>query len=153
MNTLLAVSAGATLLNMGGLLSSLMAFDFAKCVIDNEIALMDKRAWRGLEFSEENLAVDEIIAVGPGGGYMSRGHTRARMKTTAVLPKLAARDMRAQWEDAGRPDIHQRAVTEARRILSQPNPAVWDVELERRIRDRFPGLVAGDAVPLEVAEA
>jgi trimethylamine--corrinoid protein Co-methyltransferase len=153
MNTVLAVSAGATLLNIGGLLSSLMAFDFAKCVIDDEIALMDKRAWRGLEFSEENLAVDEIVAVGPGGGYMSRGHTRARMKTTAVLPRLAARDMRAQWEDAGRPDIHGRAITEARRILSQPNPAVWDVELDRRIRDRFPGLVAGDAAPLEVAEA
>jgi trimethylamine---corrinoid protein Co-methyltransferase len=153
MNTLLAVSAGATLLNMGGLLSSLMAFDFAKCVIDNEIALMDKRAWRGLEFSEENLAVEEIVTVGPGGSYMSRGHTKQRMKTTAVLPKMAARDVRGQWEAAGRPDIHARAIAEARRLLSQPNPAVWDEELDRRIRDRFPGLVAGDAVPLEVARA
>ena len=43
MNTVLGVSAGATLLNMGGLFSSLMAFDFAKAVVDNEIALMDKR--------------------------------------------------------------------------------------------------------------
>jgi trimethylamine---corrinoid protein Co-methyltransferase len=84
---------------------------------------------------------------------MSRAHTKARMKTTAVLPKLAARDMRGQWEDAGRPDIHARAIAEARRILSQPNPAVWDDELDRRIRDRFPGLVAGDAAPLEVATA
>ena len=50
---------------MGGLFSSLMAFDFAKSVIDNEIALMDKRVCRGLEFSEENLALDEIAAVGP----------------------------------------------------------------------------------------
>ena len=103
MNTVLGVSAGATLLNMGGLFSSLMAFDFAKAVVDNEIALMDKRAYRGLEFSEENLALDEIAAVGPGGSYMGRKHTKSRMKTTAVLPKLAARDMRAQWEDAGRP--------------------------------------------------
>lgn len=151
MNTVLAVSAGATLLNMGGLLSSLMAFDFAKCVIDNEIALMDKRVWRGLEFSEENLAVDEIVGAGPGGSYMSRKHTKARMKTTAVLPRLAARDMRAQWEDAGRPDIHGRAATEARRILAQPNPAVWDDELDGRIRERFEGLVAGDVVPPEAA--
>lgn len=149
MNTVLAVAAGATLLNMGGLLSSLMAFDFAKCVIDNEIALMDKRVWRGLEFSEENLAVDEIVAVGPGGSYMSRKHTKARMKTTAVLPRLAAREMRAQWEDVGRPDIHSRAAAEARRILGQPNPAVWDDELDGRIRARFAGLVAGDVVPPE----
>jgi trimethylamine--corrinoid protein Co-methyltransferase len=152
MNTVLGVAAGATLLNMGGLLSSLMAFDFAKCVIDSEIALMDKRVWRGLEFDDENLALDEIAAVGPGGSYMGRTHTRRRMKTTAVLPRLAERDMRAQWEVAGRPDIHTRALAEARRILTQPNPAVWDAQLDATIRTRFPGLVAGDARPLEALQ-
>ncbi len=122
MNTVLGVSAGATLLNMGGLFSSLMAFDFAKAVVDNEIALMDKRVYRGLEFSEENLALDQIAAIGPGGSYMGSKHTKQRMKTTAVLPKLAARDMRAQWEGAGRPDIHVRALAEARRhpVAAQP---------------------------------
>ncbi len=149
MNTVLGVSAGATLLNMGGLFSSLMAFDFGKAVVDNEIALMDKRVYRGLEFSEENLALEEIAAVGPGGSYMGRKHTKGLMKTTAVLPKLAARDMRQQWEDAGRPVIHDRAMAEARRILVQPNGAVWDHELDAKIRQHFPGLVAGDATPLE----
>ena len=153
MNTLLGVSAGATLLNMGGLFSSLMAFDFGKAVLDNEIALMDKRVWRGLEFSEENLALDEIAAVGPGGSYMSRKHTKARMKTTAVLPRLADREMRAQWEEAGRPDIQSRALAEARRILAEPNPAVWDEQIDAAIRARFPGIVAGDALPLEAVQA
>jgi trimethylamine--corrinoid protein Co-methyltransferase len=148
MNTVSAVLAGATLLNMGGLLSTLMAFDFGKAVIDNEIALMDKRAWRGMDYSEENLSIAEIHEVGPGGSYMSRKHTKARMKTTAVLPKLAARDMRAQWEAGGRHEIAERAMAEARRILAQPNPAVWDSELDARIRAQFPGIVAGDAVPL-----
>ena len=59
------------------------------------------------------------------------------MKTTAVLPKLAARDMRAQWEDAGRPTINDRALAEARRILAQPNEAVWDGELDAKIRAAF----------------
>jgi trimethylamine---corrinoid protein Co-methyltransferase len=153
MNTLLGVTAGATLLNMGGLLSSLMAFDFAKCVIDNEIALMDKRVWRGLEFSDENLAVEEIAAVGPGGSYMGSKHTKARMRTTAVLPKLADREMRPQWEDGGRPDIHSRALAEARRILSEPSAAVWDDALDATIRAHFPGLVDGDATPLEAVKA
>ncbi|HJW75518.1 MAG TPA: trimethylamine methyltransferase family protein, partial [Thermoleophilia bacterium] len=153
MNTLLGVAAGATLLNMGGLLSSLMAFDFAKCVIDNEIALMDKRVWRGLEFDEENLALDEIAAVGPGGSFMGRKHTKARMRTTAVLPKLADRGMRPQWEAAGRPDIHARALAEARRILAGANPAVWDADTDAAIRRRFPGLVAGDATPLQSGQA
>jgi trimethylamine--corrinoid protein Co-methyltransferase len=148
MNTLLAVQAGATLLNMGGLFGSLMAFDFGKCVTDNEIALMDKRAWRGLEFGEEELALDEIAAVGPGGGYVGRDHTKKRMRTAALLPRLAERGTRGQWEDAGRPQMQDRAIAEARRILAAPNPAVWDGETDARIRERFPGLVAGDARPL-----
>jgi len=153
MNTVLGVAAGATLLNMGGLFSSLMAFDFAKAVVDNEIALMDKRVWRGLEFSEENLALDEIAAVGPGGSYMGTKHTKSRMKTTAVLPRLANREARAQWEEAGRPDIHSRALAEARRILSRPNPAVWDEALDAAIKNHFAGIVVGDATPLEAAQA
>src|SRR5665648_969635 len=75
MNTLGAVLAGATLLNMGGLFSSLMAFDFGKTVVDDEIALMNKRVVRGMEFSEDNLALDVIAQVGPGGDFMKSKHT------------------------------------------------------------------------------
>jgi trimethylamine--corrinoid protein Co-methyltransferase len=113
---------------------------------------MDKRVWRGLEFSEDNLALAEIAAVGPGGSYMGRQHTKARMKTTAVLPRLADRQMRGLWDAAGRPDIQARALAEARRILAAPNPAVWDAALDAAIRERFPGIVAGDAVPLEAPQ-
>jgi trimethylamine--corrinoid protein Co-methyltransferase len=149
MNTLGAVLAGATLLNMGGLFSSLMAFDFGKAVVDDEIALMNKRVVRGMEFSEENLALDVIAQVGPGGDFMRSKHTKSLMKTTAVFPKVADRGMRAQWEAAGRPDAQSRARAVARGILSQPNPAVWSPELDARIRAEFPGLVSGEATWVE----
>ena len=149
MNTLGAVLAGATLLNMGGLFSSLMAFDFGKAVVDDEIALMNKRVVRGLEFSEDNLALDVIAQVGPGGDFMKSKHTKSLMKATAVFPKVADRGMRAQWEAAGRPDAQSRARAVARGILSQPNPAVWAPELDAQIRAEFPGLVAGEATWVE----
>jgi trimethylamine--corrinoid protein Co-methyltransferase len=148
MNTLGAVMAGATLLNTGGLLSSLMAFDFAKAVIDDEIALMNKRVVRGMDFSEENLALDVIADVGPGGDFMKAKHTKALMKTTAVLPSVADREMRARWEQNGRPLAHDRALARARSILGRANPAVWASELDERVRSEFPGIVAGDAPPL-----
>ncbi|KKK63042.1 hypothetical protein LCGC14_2998290, partial [marine sediment metagenome] len=69
MNTTAAILAGADMLNMGGLLDSLMDFDYAKAVIDNEIALMLKKIKRGLEFSEENLSLELIAEIGPGGSY------------------------------------------------------------------------------------
>jgi trimethylamine--corrinoid protein Co-methyltransferase len=66
---------GVDIFNMGGLLDALMAFDFAKAVIDNDIALMLKRIRRGFEFSEENLALDLIAEVGPGGMFADTDHT------------------------------------------------------------------------------
>lgn len=144
MNTTAALLAGADLFNMGGLLGSLMAFDFAKAVIDNEIALMLKRVKLGMEFSEENLCLDLISKVGPGGSYMDLAHTVKHMRTTAILPKIANRDMRRRWEDEGKPDSHIRAMKEANRILSKTNPARFSEDLDAKIRGHFSGLVAGD---------
>ena len=56
MGTTGALLGGADMFNMGGLLGSLMSFDFAKAVIDGEISLMLKRMHRGLEFSKEKCA-------------------------------------------------------------------------------------------------
>jgi len=50
MSTTEALLAWVDMFNAGGLLSTLVAFDFAKAVIDNEIALMLKGINRGLEF-------------------------------------------------------------------------------------------------------
>jgi len=147
MSTLAGVLAGADMLNMGGLLDALMAFDFAKAVIDNEIALMLKRVKRGLEFSEENLALDTIAEVGPGGTFIDTRHTLKRMRTTALLPKVADRDPRQQWEEKGAPDSQGRAMQRVREILTRDNPAVFSPDVDARVRAEFESLVAGDAVP------
>ena len=145
MNTTGALLSGASLFNMGGLLGSLMAFDFGKAVTDSEIAMNLKRIKRGMEFSEENLCLDLIAKVGPGGSYMSEKHTVKKMRTTAVLPTVATREMRGRWENEGRTDYQTRAMREAAGILSKENPARFPAELDARIRSHFPGLVAGDA--------
>jgi trimethylamine--corrinoid protein Co-methyltransferase len=145
MNVTAALLAGADMFNMGGLLASLMAFDFAKAVIDNEIALMLKRIQKGLEFSKENLCLDLIAATGPGGNYMDSMHTLEHMRTAALLPRVALREMRSTWIEQGRPDAHMRALNEARKILSHDNPAVFSEKVDAKIRSRFKGLVSGDA--------
>jgi trimethylamine--corrinoid protein Co-methyltransferase len=138
MSTTGALLGGADMFNMGGLLDSLMSFDFAKAVIDSEISLMLKRMHRGLEFSIENLSLDVIAKVGPGGTYMEEADTFERMRTTAVLPKIANREMRSVWHDKG-------ALNEAREILTGDNPAVFSEDVDSRIRSRFKGLVEGNA--------
>ena len=145
MNTTTALLAGADMFNMGGLLSGLMAFDFAKAVIDNEIALMLKQINRGPEFNKANLALEVIAETGPGGSYMDKMHTMEHMRTTGLMSNIATREMRGPWEEAGRPDSQKRALNAAREILSKDNPAVFSEDVDSKIRSRFEGLVDGNA--------
>ena len=148
MSTIAVLLAGINLLRMGGLLDALMVFDFAKAVIDSEIALMIKQIARGMQFSEENLALDTIADVGPGGMFMDKAHTIERMRTTGLLPEIANRLPRTQWEAKGAPDTQVKAIKRVREILAGDNPAVFSPEVDVRIRAEFEGLVAGDAIPV-----
>ncbi len=140
-----AMLARTHMLNSGGLMSNLMAFDFAKAVIDSEMALMIKRIGRGLEFSQEGMALDVIAEAGHGGSYLQLGHTIQNMRTAAIIPTIATRELRGIWEKNGRYDANARALDQASRILMRDNPAVLSPQVEARIRERFKDLVPGDA--------
>jgi trimethylamine--corrinoid protein Co-methyltransferase len=128
---------------MGGLLDALKAFDFAKAVIDDEVAQMLKRMKRAILFDEEELALEVISQVKPGGNFMLSPHTRKRMKSEALLTKLADREARETWEKKGALDTHSRAMQRVREILSHESAAVFPEETERQIRAQFRDLVPG----------
>jgi trimethylamine--corrinoid protein Co-methyltransferase len=146
MGTTAAMLGGADMLNMGGLLSSLLTFDFAKAVIDNEIGLMLKRIHQGMKSGAEDLCLDVIAKVGRGGSYLEELDTFNRMRTTALIPSVAMRDIRGIWAENGKTDAHTRALAEAEKILTRDNPAVFSPEVDAKLRTRFKDLVAGDAV-------
>lgn len=152
MSAVAAVMAGVDMLNMGGLLDALMTFDYAKAVIDDEIALMLKRVKRGLDVDEENLSLQVIEDVGPGGMFMEHPQTLVRMKKTALLPVIADRNPRQQWKERGGLDAQARALARAREILARDNPAVFSAEVDERIRAEFKILVPGISSPLRTAD-
>ena len=145
MSATAAMLGGSDMFNMGGLLGSLMTFDYAKAVIDNEIALMLKRIDTGLEPIKEDGFLDLIKEIGPGGSYIAHEDTVKRMRSTALLPVLAIREMRAAWEQNGRPDVYSKAMAQVKEILTQDNPAVFDDAMDHEIRSRFKDMVAGDS--------
>ena len=140
---------GVDIFNMGGLLDALMTFDFAKAVIDNDIAMMVKRIRQGFEFSEENLALDLIAEVGPGGMFADTEHTLERMRATMYLTDIADREPRQQWSEAGASDTQARAILRVKEILTRENPAVFSPDVDSRLRGEFIGMVAGDSTPPE----
>jgi trimethylamine:corrinoid methyltransferase-like protein len=67
------------------------------------------------------------------------------MRTTAVLPQIAMRDMRSTWYEKGSLDTHARALNEAAKILSGDNAAIFAEDVDSKVRSRFKGLVDGNA--------
>jgi trimethylamine--corrinoid protein Co-methyltransferase len=143
MSAVAGLLGGADMFNMGGLLDALKVFDFAKAVIDDEITMMLKRLKRGITFNEEELALNIVAQVKPGGSFMMNPHTTRRMKSEALLTKLADRDARTVWEKKGALDTHTRAMQRVKEILAKPSSAVFPAEVEARIRTKFPNLVPG----------
>jgi len=134
MSALAAVLGGVHVLKTGGLLDALMAFDFAKAVIDGEIAHMLKRVARGIEPTEENLALDLIAETGPGGTFVNKTHTMARMRITALLPRIADRESRRRWAEQGSLDAQARAMERVQEILAADDEVAFSPDVEARIR-------------------
>ena len=141
--------SGMDMFNIGGLIDALKTFDFAKAVIDDEVAQMMKRVKRGINFSEDELAVNLIKEIGPGGSYIVAKHTMSRMKTEVVMTKLADRDPRTIWEKKGSTDIHARAMKRVKEIMGNNTTSLISPEVEERLRAEFPGMVSGDLEPME----
>lgn len=147
MSVVAGLLGGVHMFNMAGLLDALMSFDFAKALIDDEIALMLKKAAAGMEFSEENLALDLITEIGPGGMYADHLHTVERMKATGLLPEIADRNPRQLWQELGGLDAHARAMQRARDILTRESHAGFTPEVDAALRAEFPGLLATELKP------
>jgi trimethylamine--corrinoid protein Co-methyltransferase len=143
MSTAAGVLAGADMLNMGGLLDALKVFDYAKAVIDDEIAQMLKRLKRGITFNEDELALAVIAQIKPAGSFMMSPHTVKRMKSEALLPRLADREAREIWEKKGALDTHARATLRVKEILAHAGPDMIPVELDLQLHEQFKNLVSG----------
>jgi len=104
---------------------------YEQVVIDNEILQMVYRILRGIEVTDETLALDIIRNVGPlGAHFLSQEHTRKHMRTELWIPDLTDRNTWEGWERMGGKDIRERAKEKAERILQEhwPKPLSKDIE-------------------------
>jgi trimethylamine--corrinoid protein Co-methyltransferase len=135
----LAAHAGANrLCEFGGMMGSLMGCSFESMVIDDEAGGMILRTLRGIEVSDETLAVDVIheCAIGPGH-FLGNEHTLDYMSTEFVYPDLMDRERTDTWENAGQTDLFERAHTKAQAILSTHHPNYFGAA-DATVRSEFP---------------
>ena len=104
-----------------GLLTSLEAL-----VISDEHIGQVKRIIKGIEVTEESLALDVIKKVGPGGNFLQEKQTFEKFKTEWWLPKLFNRKVHTNWEAAGKPELKDLANAKVRKILETHQPKKLD---------------------------
>jgi trimethylamine--corrinoid protein Co-methyltransferase len=149
MSSMGGILSGMDMFNIGGLIDALKTFDFAKAVIDDEVAQMLKRVKRGISLDEDDLAVDLIKQIGPGGSYIVAKHTIKRMKIEAVMTKIADRDARTIWEKKGSLDTQARAMNKVKEIMANNSAPLISPEVDAQLRETFPGLVEGELMPIQ----
>jgi trimethylamine--corrinoid protein Co-methyltransferase len=137
--TLLAESlVGGNLIHDLGYLESGLTFSLPQLVICEEIVGWIRAFLKGVEVSEETLALEVIGQTGPEGHYLNKEHTRRHFRE-AWYPRLFDHQDYKTWKDRGGKTLGERAAERVEEILKEhkPEPLPDDVRGElRKIVDR-----------------
>ncbi|MEP0156417.1 trimethylamine methyltransferase family protein [Pseudophaeobacter sp.] len=137
------VMAGLSGLNMvyeaAGMHASLLGFCHESLILGDDLIGQALRCVRGIEVTDETLALDQMAEVclnGPGH-YLGTSQTLGRMQADYVYPALGDRTSPKEWVELGNPDLLHKATARKEQILSERSAARFDPVLDAEIRARF----------------
>jgi trimethylamine--corrinoid protein Co-methyltransferase len=119
-----------------GMHASLLGFCLESLLIDNDMLGSINRNVRGIEVNEDTLSLEVIANVcieGPGH-YLGNEQTLALMQKDYVYPSVSNRMSPKEWNEAGKPDIVERAAARKREILSTYYPDYIPRHIDEQIR-------------------
>ena len=105
-----SVMGGANLVNhAAGWLEGGLTASFEKLILDAEMLQMMAENLQPIELSDDELALDAIAEVGPGGHHFGTAHTLERYETAFYAPIVSSRENFESWQEAGSKDAAMRA--------------------------------------------
>jgi trimethylamine--corrinoid protein Co-methyltransferase len=125
---------GGNLIHDLGYLESGLTFSFAQLAICDEIVSWIKAYVRGIEISEETLALDLIAQYRDQGPYLESEHTRRNFRRR-WYPDLFERADYESWLERGSQDLGQRAATRVRELLDEHQPDPLPQDLRQQLQD------------------
>ena len=136
MGALLSAASGSTVLFLHGDLNCQLASHPVKAILDDDIAGMVGRFLRGIDVSDEALAVDLINEVGPmPGHFLSTEHTRRWWKKEQFLPALNDRSSFSEWVKAGKKTSFDMARERLDEIVGSHKPTPLTAQQEADIEE------------------
>ncbi|WP_299148386.1 trimethylamine methyltransferase family protein [uncultured Tateyamaria sp.] len=137
------LTAGLSGVNMvyeaAGMHASLLGFCHESLILADDVIGQALRCVRGIEVTDETLALDQIADVcmnGPGH-YLGTEQTLNRMQSDMVYPAFGDRTSPKEWVELGKPDLLARAAARKEEILAAKPAAALDPGLDAAVRARF----------------
>ncbi len=137
-----AVLAGVNFITCAGTLDGTMLESEPLLLLDDELCGAALRMARGIEVTDDTLALDLIRRVGYGGNYFAENHTVDHYRTEHYIPRLAVREPYETWEKNGGRLALDHARARVREILARHQPRQLDPALARELED-YRKMVAG----------
>jgi trimethylamine--corrinoid protein Co-methyltransferase len=131
---ILGALAGVNMMSGAGMMDFESCFSLEKLVIDAEIVGMAKRLVRGVDDSEEPLALTVMREVGHAGNFLKSKHTRSNFRNEDYIPtEVIDRDFRQTWFDKGALDINARAHRRVQELIAAYEPLSLAPEVVREL--------------------
>jgi trimethylamine--corrinoid protein Co-methyltransferase len=132
LSSFMAVSTLSDMLLGAGLLHGSRIMSYEMLLMDCQIWDILYHTFKGIVVDEENLALDTIRSVGPGGNFLAQRHTRKHMPERWV-PTLMDRRPYNAWEEK-KDGPREWALEKARKILKEHNPTPLDEKQASELR-------------------
>lgn len=118
---MLCALARGNFISGAGVMEQGLTFDYAKLLMDTEMARTLSKVVSGIETTPESLALEAIHQVGPAGEFLTHRHTFVNMRSQSTTINFD-RKKRQAWLEAGGKDLAEKAYDEARSILKNHKP-------------------------------
>jgi trimethylamine--corrinoid protein Co-methyltransferase len=133
--TFLSTMSGANMNHDLGYLDFGRAGSLEMVVIMDEIIDQLRRLQRGILVNDDELGLDVIQEIGPGGQFLTHNHTLKHFRTTQWRPRLICREGYEKWEESGSRSLLDRARYRLKEIFETHRPLPIPPEKAQVIRN------------------
>lgn len=122
-------------LHAAGWLEGGLTASYEKFALDLElVAMFDRMIERGIGFGEEELALEALRELGPGGMFLGSKHTKTHFKEWLYMSPLFPTTDFATWEMEGSPATDRRANEAWKRLLGSYQDPGIDPAVDEELR-------------------
>ena len=134
-NLLIAGLAGGNLIHNLGYMGVGMTSCLEHLLLCNEAVGAVKNLLRGVDVSDEHLALDLIEQIGPGGHYLAEQHTMSHFREELYFPQVLNRKNYDAWRAEGSLTFGEAANRKVKEIIGRHEPVPLSEDIRRQVSE------------------